>query len=319
MVESDKRNIISTIKELMEINKIPKIQLKDMKLKKQIGEGGQAKVYRGTYNNEEVAVKVLEEVDRKCLAHEIVIISNLHHKSIPKFYGIILEDGVIGLVNKYISGKPLDEYNISEFNEKQKVQIVKSLAHTLSFIHENEFIHRDLKPENIMIDFNFNFFLIDFGIAKVVTGQNNAYTRAKGTVHYLAPETLEVAELTESEEIVSAITTQVDTWAFGCIVSYLFSAEAPRHMCRSAFAAAPSPPRPVSMLQLAIVSASDDMRVIYTVHDIRYGPNMGTDVLGAPILDEQIVNFTHTNGNISHLSQYDTILVNLGSITNLRG
>jgi eukaryotic-like serine/threonine-protein kinase len=227
MVETDKSNITETIKELMEINKIPKISLKDIKLKKKIGEGGQAKVYRGTYKDEEVAVKVLEEVDWKCLAHEIVIISNLHHVSIPKFYGIILEEGIIGLVNKYISGKPLDEYKISEFNEKQKVNIIKSLAHSLYYIHENKFIHRDLKPENIMIDNSFNFFLIDFGIAKVVTGQNNAYTRAKGTVHYLAPETLEVAELTETEEIVSAITTQVDVWAFGCIVSYIFSEKLP--------------------------------------------------------------------------------------------
>lgn len=224
---SDKSNIIETIKELMTINKIPKISLKDIKLKKKIGEGGQAKVYRGTYKDEEIAVKVLEEVDWKCLAHEIVIISNLHHQSIPKFYGIILEDGVIGLVNRYISGKPLDEYNISSFNEKQKLQIAKSLASSLAYVHENKFIHRDLKPENIMIDNNFNFFLIDFGIAKVVTGQDNAYTRAKGTVHYLAPETLDVAELTESEEIISAITTKVDVWAYGCILSYIFSEKLP--------------------------------------------------------------------------------------------
>ena len=223
----EKNNITDTIKELMEINKIPKIHLKDIKLKKKIGEGGQAKVYRGTYKDEEVAVKVLEEVDWKCLAHEIVIISNLHHQSIPKFYGIILEDGIIWLVNKYISGKPLDEYNISEFNEKQKLAIAKSLATALAFVHENKFIHRDLKPENIMIDNNLNFYLIDFGIAKVVTGQDNAYTRAKGTVHYLAPETLDVAELTESEEIVSAITTQVDVWAYGCILSYIFSEKLP--------------------------------------------------------------------------------------------
>jgi serine/threonine protein kinase len=227
MVDSDKSNITETIKELMEINKIAKIALKDIKLKKKIGEGGQAKVYRGTYKDEEVAVKVLEEVDWKCLAHEIVIISNLHHITIPKFYGIILEEGIIGLVNKYISGKPLDEYKISQFDEKQKVNIIKSLAHSLDFIHGNKFIHRDLKPENIMIDNSFNFFLIDFGIAKVVTGQNNAYTRAKGTVHYLAPETLDVAELTDTEEIVSAITTQVDVWAYGCIVSYLFSEKLP--------------------------------------------------------------------------------------------
>lgn len=223
----EKSNITETIKELMVINKIAKIPLKDIKLKKKIGEGGQAKVYRGTYNGEEVAVKVLEEVDWKCLAHEIVIVSNLHHDCIPKFYGIILDEGIIGLVNKYISGKPLDEYNISEFNEKQKIKIAKSLSNALNYIHSNNFIHRDLKPENIMIDTDLNFFLIDFGIAKVITNTIEMATRAKGTIHYLAPETLEVAELTESEEIVSIITPKVDVWAFGCIVSYLFSEKLP--------------------------------------------------------------------------------------------
>lgn len=222
-----KDNITDTIKQLMEINKIPRIHLKDINLKTKIGEGGQAKVYKGDYNSDVVAVKILEEVDWKCLAHEIVIISNLHHKCIPKFYGIVIEDGIIGLVNKYISGKPLDEYNIKDFNEIQKINIIKSLASALTYIHENKFIHRDLKPENIMIDSDLNFFLIDFGIAKVITGTDNAFTRAKGTVHYLAPETLIVADLTDNEEIVSSITTQVDVWAYGCIVAYLFSEKLP--------------------------------------------------------------------------------------------
>ena len=225
MVEKDK--ITETIKELMIINKIAKIPLKDIKLNKKIGEGGQAKVYRGNYKGEEVAVKVLEEVDWKCLAHEIVIISNLNHECIPKFYGIILEEGIIGIVNRYISGKPLDEYDLSTFNEKTKIKIAKSLANALIYLHSNNFIHRDLKPENIMIDNDYNFFLIDFGIAKVITNTVEMATRAKGTIHYLAPETLDASDLTSQEEIVSIITTKVDVWAYGCILSYLFSEKLP--------------------------------------------------------------------------------------------
>ena len=78
-----------------------------------------------------------------------------------------------------------------------------------------------------MLDDNMNFYLIDFGIAKVMTNMIDTLTRAKGTIYYLAPETLEVAELTEKEEIVSKITTKVDVWAYGCIVSYLFSGVLP--------------------------------------------------------------------------------------------
>jgi len=212
-----------TIKDLMEINHIKKIPLKEINLKKKIGEGGQAKVYRGTYNNEEVAVKVITEVDWKCLAHEIVILSNLKHISIPKFFGIVLDNKIIGLVFKYISGKTLDEYDIKNFSGPQKLKMIKDIAESLLYIHQNKFIHRDLKLENIMIDNDLKTFLIDFGIAKVCTNGISNMTRAKGTLHYLAPETLEAADLTETEDIICIVTNKVDVWAYGCIVSYLFS------------------------------------------------------------------------------------------------
>lgn len=219
----ERAKLMATIKELMTINKIPKIPFNEISLKKKVGEGGQAKVYKGTYKGEDVAVKILEDIDHKCLAHEIVILSNLKNECIPKFFGLIIEDNMIGFVNKLINGQSLDEYKFIDFEEKLKLKIMTKLAKTLQYIHENTFIHRDLKPENMMLDSDMNFFLIDFGIAKVMTNMIDTITRAKGTIYYLAPETLEVAELTEKDEIISKITTKVDVWAFGCIMSYLFS------------------------------------------------------------------------------------------------
>ena len=219
----DRQNLLITIKELMKINNIPRIAFSEVKLNKKIGEGGQAKVYKGIYKDEEVAVKVLDDIDHKCLAHEIVILSNLKHECIPTFFGLIVEEEMIGFVNKYINGKSLDEYIFVEFDEKLKLKIISKLANTLHYIHENTFIHRDLKPENMMLDQDLNFYLIDFGIAKVMTNMIDTITRAKGTIYYLAPESLEVAELTDKDEIISKITTKVDVWAFGCIVSYIIS------------------------------------------------------------------------------------------------
>jgi len=216
-----------TIKDLMEINHIKKIPLKTISLKKKIGEGGQAKVYRGTLDGEEVAVKVITEVDWKCLAHEIVILSNLNHTAMPKFYGIILDNKIIGLVFKYITGKPLDEYDKNYFTTEQKLKIVTEMADALNYVHKNKFIHRDLKLENIMVDNDYKTHLIDFGIAKVCSNGISNMTRAKGTLHYLAPETLEAADLTETEDIISIVTNKVDVWSFGCIVSYLFSGYLP--------------------------------------------------------------------------------------------
>jgi serine/threonine protein kinase len=218
---------IETVVELMEINKIKKIALNDIVLKKKIGEGGQAKVYKGLYNDENVAVKVLGDIDWKCLAHEIVVISNMKHECIPKFYGIIAEEKVLGIVLEFIDGKTLDEYSITELPEDITIKIAKSLCSVLIYMHSNKFIHRDLKPENVILDNKGNVYLIDFGIAKVCTSTSWTLTRAKGTLHYLAPECLQPDSVTESEQIISKITTKVDVWAYGCILSYIFSGVLP--------------------------------------------------------------------------------------------
>jgi len=220
--------MIETIEELLKINNIKKISLSEIKVTKKIGEGGQAKVYRGTYEGSHVAVKILSEIDMKCLAHEIVILSNLNHPNIPKFFGIVLQDKLIGIVCELIYGKSLDEYQMKNIKKEDKIKILKSFGSALTYVHSINFIHRDLKPENILIENDtFNVFLIDFGIAKVITSADATKTRAKGTIHYLAPETFDISELTEEKEIISSITTKVDVWAFGCIISYLFSGSLP--------------------------------------------------------------------------------------------
>jgi hypothetical protein len=221
----DQDEIKNKVVELVKINHIEKIPLKEIVLKKKIGEGGQAKVYKGTYRSETVAVKLLENIDWRCLAHEIVIISYLNHPYIPKFYGIVAEDKVLSLVFEFIDGKNLDEYKFDDLNDEIRLKLIKQLAIVLQYIHFSGFIHRDLKPENIMYDKkNDKFYLIDFGISKVLTSNNTTIkTRTKGTLNYLAPETLVVCDYDANDNIVSSIGSGVDCWAYGCIVSWLYS------------------------------------------------------------------------------------------------
>ena len=212
----------SMVEQLVSINHIKKIKLEELQLNVKIGEGGQAKVFKGLYEGNQVAVKVLQNIDFKCFAHELVIIAYLEHPNIPKFYGIVFDKGILSLVFEFIDGKTLDEYKPNQFTNEQKYKMIYDLSSILEYIHKNKFIHRDLKPENLMIDKNGKTYLIDFGIAKVCTTEDYTKTRAKGTVNYLAPECLDPSDIDE-EQIISKITTKIDVWAFGCIVSWLFS------------------------------------------------------------------------------------------------
>ena len=225
--DQNTENFLQTVEKIVDINHIKKIQLEEVKLIKKIGEGGQAKVYMGEYDNKKVAVKLMKNVDYKCFAHELVILALLDHENIPKFYGIIREKNVLSLVFEFIEGNTLDQLKIENFTTQQKYNIIYQLTSCLEYIHTKNFIHRDLKPENIMLDNQFKIHLLDFSIAKVITNAEFTLTRAKGTLNYLAPECLELSEISEDQQIISKITSKVDVWAFGCIVSWLFSGYIP--------------------------------------------------------------------------------------------
>jgi serine/threonine protein kinase len=225
--DQNTENFLQTVEKIVDINHIKKIQLEEVKLIKKIGEGGQAKVYMGEYDNKKVAVKLMKNVDYKCFAHELVILALLDHENIPKFYGIIREQNVLSLVFEFIEGNTLDQLKIDNFTTQQKYNIIYQLTSCLEYIHTKNFIHRDLKPENIMLDNQFKIHLLDFSIAKVITNAEFTLTRAKGTLNYLAPECLELSEISEDQQIISKITSKVDVWAFGCIVSWLFSGYIP--------------------------------------------------------------------------------------------
>ena len=225
--DKNTENFLQTIEKIENINYIKKIQVNELKLMNKIGEGGQAKVYMGMYENNKVAVKLMKNIDYKCFAHELVILAFLNHVNIPKFYGIVREKNLISLVFEFIEGKTLDQYKVTDFTKEQKYHMIYELASSLEYIHSQKFIHRDLKPENIMLGKDGHIYLIDFSIAKVLTNSEFTLTRTKGTLNYLAPECLEPTEINEDQQIISKVTAKVDVWAFGCIVSWLFSGLVP--------------------------------------------------------------------------------------------
>ena len=222
--KSELKNIISN---LIEINKINKILMSEIILIKLIGEGAQSKVYEGYYNRKHCAIKILQNIDYKSFMSELVIISHLNHPCIPKFYGIVNEDKNISIVTEYINGETLDNIKLMDLNYEVKLKIIKEIGNVLEYMHVNNMIHRDLKPGNILIDNNNNIYLIDYGIAKICANKKNVMTSTKGTLNYLAPESFEVKNLTENEEVISIISPKVDVWAFGCLVSFIFSGEIP--------------------------------------------------------------------------------------------
>ena len=221
--EFDLKNDIYT---LIQINNIKKISQNELTFSKLIGEGAQSKVYEGYYLRHHCAIKILKNVDYKSFMSELVIMAHLSHPSIPHFYGVVFENKNIAIITEFIIGETLNN-KLPELNFNHKLNIVKDIANVLEYMHVNHIIHRDLKPENILLDKNNKPYLIDYGISKICANKKNVMTSTKGTLYYLAPESFEVKNFTENEEIISIVSPKVDVWAFGCLLSYIFSGETP--------------------------------------------------------------------------------------------
>jgi serine/threonine protein kinase len=218
---------LDLVKGLVDKYQIPLLAKSEVNIKSQLGNGGEAIVYLGMYKYHQVAVKVITSFDQKCFEQEIAILSKLEHKNIPKFYGLIIEDS-IAIVMQYIKGGTMAQIELSELRTKFKLVILKQLAEVLEYMHSNGYVHRDLKPDNILLTEKAELYLIDFGISKEICEEEiGKVTRAKGTLLYLAPETLDIVELTNQEDIICLVTSKVDVWAFGCIVVFLFTGKDP--------------------------------------------------------------------------------------------
>ncbi len=130
------------------------------------------------------------------LVHETVLLSSLQHPNIIKIHGRAeLGEGYFILLDKLAD--TLDD-RIAEWRKKfpqssrnppmkQQLDVAKTLADTVAFLHDHMIVFHDLKPPNVGFDEKGELKLFDFGFANQIVDDELLEDRA-GTVRYMAPE-----------------------------------------------------------------------------------------------------------------------------------
>ncbi|KAJ6595916.1 kinase-like domain-containing protein [Mycena sp. CBHHK59/15] len=164
----------------------------------EIGVGGFGKVYRGTWNRTEVAIKVVQNVvgvipTSEVLRKEIEIWSTLRHPNILQFLGANTLDERPFIVMPYMPS------NAREFLRKRPdfdpLYILRDISLGLEYLHSRKICHGDLKGINVLIDDSSRALLCDFGLSRVksdVASRTNAVDNPAtlGSRNWMAPELL---------------------------------------------------------------------------------------------------------------------------------
>lgn len=203
------------------------IDLSKLDMRNLIAQGTYGSVYRGTYDNQDVAVKLLDWGEdgmattaetaalRSSFQQEVAVWQKLDHPNVTKFVGASMGTSNLKIPSKtasvdgnaavparaccvvveYLPGGNLKQYLIRNRRKKLALKIVIQLAldlsRGLSYLHSKKIVHRDVKTENMLLDSQRTLKIADFGVARVEAQNPRDMTGETGTLGYMAPEVLQ--------------------------------------------------------------------------------------------------------------------------------
>ncbi|MGA2908023.1 MAG: protein kinase [Terracidiphilus sp.] len=179
---------------------------------KTLGEGGMGAVYkaRDLELEREVALKVIKpelsnnpEILQR-FKQELILARQVTDRNIIRIFDLGEADGI-----KFITMENVDGQNLHQLLKErgklevaEAVDIMEQVAAGLSAAHREGIIHRDLKPGNIMRDVSGRVVVMDFGLARTISGDGMTRTGAMlGTIEYMSPEQAQGKDLKASSDV----------------------------------------------------------------------------------------------------------------------
>ena len=211
---------------ILEVKEL-KTSLDNLYYLQDLGSGAYGKVYLVHDKKRFFAVKTAEIQEMnasKAMANlyinEKKIMFSVEHPLIVNIINTFKTSDYLFFLMEYVDGITFRKYlNLPKRNKRDRDELKfygASLACVLDYLQKKKIIHRDVKPDNLMLQYNGYIKVIDFGIAKDITGKD--YTSSfLGTAYYMAPEII----------LGKHYNTSVDYWSMGIVLYEMFYGKLP--------------------------------------------------------------------------------------------
>ena len=192
-----------------------------------IGEGGSSTVFRASRMvdgvRQDVALKLLRRsVHSSAAQHqyrrELQALSQLRHPGIARLIeGGVTEGGGAYIALELVDGAPITEFaRTHRLDARARLTLFVDVCAAVDAAHRALIVHRDLKPSNVLIDGDGKVKLLDFGIAKLLSDDDETHTHiAAFTPAYASPE----------QRSGGFITTATDVYSLGIMLGELMTGE----------------------------------------------------------------------------------------------
>jgi serine/threonine protein kinase len=195
---------------------------------------GTSWVHRGTYNNQQVAIKRvgINELETK----EEVLISQLEHKNVVKLlhvkenlfkycisslsnYCLVALTVLLRFFTLELCAASLQGFFDQEYNGPMPtdVEVLCQLSSGLDYIHSKGFIYRKVKPENMLISLTTPVVMkwADFGLNQM--SDSSTENSSSESLCWMSPEVL------SSADGIRADSKESDIFSAGCVYFYYFT------------------------------------------------------------------------------------------------
>lgn len=200
---------------------------------RELGRGGMGTVYLGERSDAQfemhVAIKVIKRgMDTDAVLqrfhHEQQILAGLEHPNIARLLdGGTTGEGLPYFVMEYVDGQPIDEYcRTLQVPIDQRLRIFRQVCAAVSYAHQHLVVHRDIKPSNILVTADGVPKLVDFGIAKLLAGENGSTVATEFGAQAMTPQYASPEQLRGER-----VTTASDVYALGVLLYELLTGARP--------------------------------------------------------------------------------------------